>query len=65
MATETEFELIEKRFETFNEKMKICIIGAGNFTKKEILEHVKAKDSIGQRLAEVQLYYLKKLKEGI
>ena len=65
MATEKEFELIEKRFETFNERMKLCIIGMGNFTKKDILEHIKAQDSLGQKLAEVQLYYLKKLKEGI
>jgi len=63
MATEKEFELIEKRLEAWSEKLGIACIELGPFTKDEMLEHVKAKDEAGQKLAEVQLNYLRKLKE--
>jgi len=63
MATEEEFNLIEKRFEAWNEKFVIASMQFGNYTKEEALEHIKARDEIGQKLAEIQLYYLKKLKE--
>ena len=63
MVTKAEFDLIEKRFEAWNEKFVICCIQLGNYTKDEALEHIKAKDEVGQKLVEIQLYYLKKLKE--
>ncbi len=63
MVTEQEFKLIEKRFEAWNEKFIACCIQLGSYTKEEILEHIKARDEIGEKLAEIQLYYLKKLKE--
>lgn len=64
MVTEQEFSLIEKRFEAWNEKLIICCMQLGNYTKNMALEHIKAKDEAGAKLAEIQLYYLKKLKEG-
>jgi len=63
MATQKEFELIEKRLEAWNEKLGVASIGLGNFTKDEMLEHVKARDETGRRLTEIQLNYLRKLKE--
>lgn len=63
MVTAQEFSLIEKRLEAWNEKFIMCCAQLGNYTKDEMLEHVKAKDEVGQKIAEVQLYYLKKLKE--
>jgi len=64
MVSKEEFELVEKRLEHWNEKLGIASIsGIGPLTKDEMLEHVKAKDEIGQALSEVQLHYLKKLKE--
>jgi hypothetical protein len=63
MATEEEFDLIEKRLEAWNEKFVIASMQLGNFTKEEALKHIKARDEIGQKLVEIQLYYLNKLKE--
>ncbi len=63
MITEQEFELIEKRLEAWNEKIGIANFRIGELTKEEILEHIKAKDKIGQELTEVQMHYLKQLKE--
>lgn len=61
--TPEEFKLIEKRLEAWNEKIGTACIEVGPLTKDEMLEHIKKKDEIGQRLSEVQLHYLRKLKE--
>lgn len=63
MVRKEEFELIEKRLEAWNEKLGVACIELGPFTKDEMLEHVKAKDAEGEKITEVQLYYLRKLKE--
>ena len=63
MATDEEMNLVEKRLEAWNEKIKVACITGENFTKDQMLEHVKAKDEIGEKLTEIQLHYLKKLKE--
>ncbi len=61
--TEEEFKLCEKRLEAWNEKIGAACIEFGPLTKDEMLDHIKAKDEIGQRLTEVQLHYLRTLKE--
>lgn len=63
MITDEEMQLIEKRLEAWDEKIGIACIDGGGFTKDEMLEHIKAKDAIGEKLVEVQLYYIRKLKE--
>jgi len=63
MVSKEEFELIEKRLEAWNEKINVACIQNGPLNKEEMLKHIKAKDEIGGKLAEIQLHYLKKLKE--
>ncbi len=62
--TEAEFKLVEKRLEAWNEKFILCCAQPelGNYTKDEILEHIKAEDFVGKKLVEIQMYYLKSLK---
>ncbi len=63
MVTKEEFALVEKRLEAWNEKIGIASFLFGDFTKESIMKHVKAKDELGQELAEIQLHYMRKLKE--
>lgn len=64
MVTEDEFKLIEKRMEAWPENYRVIFLSnLGSFTKDEILDHLRKRDVIGQKIAEIQLYYLKKLKE--
>ena len=63
MVTKEEFELIEKRMEQWNEKIGIANFRLGEFTKNEMLKHVKAEDEIGRDMSEIQLHYLRSLKE--
>ena len=63
MVTKEEFDLVEKRVEALDERLIVTSMDVGEFSKKEMLKHIKAKDKVGRQLTEVQLYYLKKLKE--
>ena len=63
MVTQQEFDLVEKRLEAADERFILCVIGLGNFTKDQRLEHIKAKDEVGRELAEVQLFYMRMMKE--
>jgi len=63
MVTEEEFELVEKRMEAWNEKVGRTRMDGIILDKDEMLKHIKAKDEIGKELTEVQLHYLRKLKE--
>ena len=63
VITPEEFKLVEKRLEAWNEKIGIANFRLGELTKEDMLEHVKAKDDVGQALSEIQLHYLRKLKE--
>ena len=63
MVTKEEMKLVEKRLEAWNEKIGIASFRLGDFTKDEMLKHVKAKDELGQEITEIQLHYMRKLKE--
>ena len=50
--------------EAWNEKLIIATFREGIvLTKEQMLEHIKAEDELGKEITEVQLYYLRKLKE--
>ena len=63
MVTKEEMKLVEKRLEAWNEKIGIANFRLGEFTKDEMLKHVKAEDEIGRDMSEIQLHYLRSLKE--
>ena len=63
MVSKEEFKLVEKRLEAWNEKIGIANFRTGEFTKDEMLKHVKDQDEIGRDMSEIQLHYLRKLKE--
>jgi len=63
MATDEDFKLVEKRLEAWNEKIKIASINGENLSKDDMLKNVKDKTGIGQQLVEIQMNYLKQLKE--
>ena len=63
VISDEEFQLVEKRLEAWNEKLSVACIELGPLTKDEMLKHVKAKDVEGEKISEVFLHYLRKLKE--
>ena len=58
-------ELVVARLEVLPSDVRISIGSLGNFTRDELIIHVKKNDEIGRKITEVELEYLKLLKEGI
>ena len=60
--SEAEWELARARMEAFPEHLKMSILGTGVLSKKQMLQHIDARDDIGERIARIQIDYMKKLK---
>ena len=58
-------ELVVLRLETFPSNRKVSIGSYGEFTREEMIKHVKNGDRIGQKIVEVELEFLRAMKEGI
>ncbi len=52
------------RLETLPSNRKISIGSHGKFTKDELIYHVKKEDTIGKKIVEVELEFLRAIKEG-
>ncbi|HKR06393.1 MAG TPA: hypothetical protein VJY62_17290 [Bacteroidia bacterium] len=68
MNTNTKKEIMElviARLQTLHEGKELSIGGAGEFTRDELIEHVKKGDEIGKKVIDVQMNFLQLLKEGI
>ncbi len=57
--------LVIARLETLPANKKISIGSYGDFTRDELIEHVKKEDEIGRKMVEIELEFLRALKEGI
>ncbi len=75
MAKEEEFKKSEKisedlknlviyRLDTLPPGKKISIGSSGEFSKSELIEHVKKGDDIGQQIANIEITFLRALKKG-
>ena len=58
-------ELVIARLEVMPRDKKISIGSSGDFTRDELIEAVKEGNELGKRIIEVQLEYLRLLKEGV
>jgi len=56
--------LVVFRLETLSKDKKVSIGSHGEFTKDELIEHVKAEDEIGRKIVQVELEWLQALKTG-
>ncbi len=57
--------LVIARLETLPPNKKISIGSYGEFTKNELIEHIKKEDEIGKKIVEIELEFLRAMKEGI
>lgn len=66
MASDEEIkELVIARLETLPNDKKISIGSSGEFSKDELIRHIKRGDPIGKKIIQVEMEFLKALKEGI
>ncbi len=58
-------KIVIARLEIFPSDKKISIGSVGELTKQEMIDNVERETNIGEKIIEVQLGYLRSLKEGI
>ena len=58
-------ELVMARLSTFPSNKKICIGNYGELTREDMIKHVSKEDEIGKIIIEIELAYLRALKQGI
>jgi hypothetical protein len=58
-------ELVIARLKTLPSDKKLSIGSEGDFARDELIEHVEKRDELGKKVIQVQMEYLRLLKEGI
>ena len=65
-GTEKEIkELVIARLETMSSDEKVSIGSAGEFNKEELISEVKKGSSVGKKIIEIEMEFLRAMKEGI
>lgn len=57
-------KLVIARLRSFSSGRKISIGSEGAYTKDELIDCVSKGDEVGKKIIEIQLQYLRSLKEG-
>ena len=63
--SEIEKELVIARLEAIPSNKRISIGGQGDFTKDELIEGVKTGSEIGNKIVEIELGFLRAMKQGV
>ena len=58
-------KLVSARLSVLSSDTMISIGSDGNFSRDELLEHVKEGDKVGEKIAQIQLEWLRSLKAGL
>ena len=58
-------ELVIARLQTLPEGREISVGSERDFTKEELIQHVQSQDEIGKKMVEIEMSFLRSLKEGI
>lgn len=58
-------ELVIARIDVLPPNVKVSIGAEGEFTKSELIERVKNGDVVGRKIIQVELSFLRALKDGI
>lgn len=58
-------KLVIERLKILSSGKRISIGSEGEFNKEELIERVKKDDNVGKKITEIQLEYLRSLKDGL
>ena len=66
MDTEKEIiDLVVARLQNLPSNKEISIGSSGEFTKDQLIEHVKNDDEVGKKMVEIEMDFLRSMKDGI
>ena len=63
--TEEIKELVIARLQTLPDSKGISIGSFGEFTKEQLIERVQSGDEVGEKIIQVEMNFLRALKDGI
>jgi hypothetical protein len=58
-------DLVVARLQKLPAEKEISIGSSGEFTKDELIEHVKKDDEIGKKMVAIEMDFLRSMKDGI
>ena len=58
-------ELVIARLQKLPSDKKISIGSSSEYTKDQLIEHVKETDEVGEKMVEIEMDFLRSMKEGI
>ena len=58
-------QLVVERLRNISNNMKVSIGSLGEFSKDELIKNVQENNDIGKKIIEIQLEYIRALKEGL
>lgn len=58
-------KIVTARLKILPSDKKLSVGSEGEFTRDELIKHVESGDELGKKIIEIQLEYLRLLKEGI
>jgi len=56
-------ELVVSRLQTIPDNQEISVGSEGEFTKTQLIQHVRQNDELGKKFVEIELHYLQSLKD--
>lgn len=65
MSEEDIKQLVIERLSTLPPNKEVSIGGDGSFGRDELIEHVEKGDEIGKKMVEIEMTFLRSLKEGL
>jgi hypothetical protein len=57
--------LVIARLQTLPDGVELSIGSEGDFTKDELINHVRQGDDVGQKIIELEMSFLRSLKSGV
>lgn len=58
-------KLVIARLDSLPSNVNISVGSEGSFNKQQLIEQIESDTEIGKKMIEIELEYLRKLKEGI
>jgi len=58
-------DLVVARLQNLPSNKEISIGSSGEFTKDQLIEHVRKADEIGQKMIAIEMDFLRSMKDGI
>ena len=58
-------DLVIARLQTLPDGVELSIGSEGDFTKDELIDHVRLGDEVGQKIIELEMSFLRSLKSGV